>query len=108
MSARPFRTRYAIPLTICGDANRAALTGVCLLHRPTLVLLVDKTLSNKTDAEARVVAEAIVAFQFNTTKRGDSGLPLLNSMTIPCITMSDTRPAFYLVPVTRDLSDAVI
>jgi len=105
------RTRYIIPLTICGDANRAAQTDVCLLHRPTLVLLVlveEKTISNRTDAEAQVVAEAIAAFQFNNTKRGDSGLPLLNSMTIPCITMSGTRPTFYLVPVTQDLSNAVI
>ena len=105
------RTRYVIPLTICGDANRAAQTDVCLLHRPTLVLLVlveDKTLSNRTDAEAQVVAEAIAAFQFNNMKRGDSGLPLLDSMTIPCITMSGTRPTFYLVPVTQDLSNAVI
>jgi len=28
-------------------------------------------------------------------------------MTIPCITMQDTRPTFYLVPVTTALSDAV-
>ena len=105
------RTCYVIPLTICGDANRAAQMDVCLLHRPTLVLLVlveDKTLSNRTDAEAQVVAKAIAAFQFNNAKRGDSGLPLLNSMTIPCITMSGTRPTFYLVPVTQDLSNAVI
>lgn len=105
------KTRYVVPLTICGDANRAAQTDVCLLHRPTLVLLVlvkDKTLSNRTDVEAQVVAEAIAAFQFNNTKRGDSGLPFLNSMTIPCITMSGTRPTFYLVPVTQDLSNAVI
>jgi hypothetical protein len=29
-------------------------------------------------------------------------------MTIPCITMSGTRPTFYLVPVTQELSTAVI
>jgi len=28
-------------------------------------------------------------------------------MTIPCIVMIGTRPIFYLVPVTRELSDAV-
>jgi hypothetical protein len=28
-------------------------------------------------------------------------------MTIPCITMSGTRPTFYLVPVTLELSNAV-
>lgn len=107
----PICLRYTIPLTICGDASGVAQTDVCLLHRPTLVLLVvvkDNPLSGGTDAEAKVVAEAIAAFQFNNTKRGDIGLPLLNSMTIPCITMSGTSPTFYLVPVTQDLSNAVI
>jgi len=106
-----FRTRFIIPLTICGDPNRTAETDVCLLHYPSFVLLVlveDKTLYNKGDPEAQVVAEAIAAFQYNNTKRGNKGLPLLDSMTIPCITMSGTRPTFYLVPVTQDLSDAVI
>ena len=36
------------------------------------------------------------------------GLPALNIMTVPCITMTGTRPTFYLVPVTQELSDAVI
>ncbi|PPQ92889.1 hypothetical protein CVT25_010111 [Psilocybe cyanescens] len=100
------KMRHSIPLTICGGGNRAAQADVCLsLHRPPLVLLV---LANRADAEARVIAESIAAFQFNNTKRGDCGLPLLNSMTIPCITMAGTRPTFYLVPVTQDLSNAVI
>lgn len=58
-------TRYIIPLTICGKANRVAQTDVCLIHRPTFILLVlvdDKILSNRTDAEAQVIAEAIAAF----------------------------------------------
>ncbi|KIM45344.1 hypothetical protein M413DRAFT_338289 [Hebeloma cylindrosporum] len=29
-------------------------------------------------------------------------------MTIPCIIMSGNRPTFYLVPVTQELSNAVI
>ncbi|KAF8346555.1 hypothetical protein F5887DRAFT_1061156 [Amanita rubescens] len=32
----------------------------------------------------------------------------LNSMTIPCITMTGTRPILYMVPVTRHLSEAVV
>lgn len=104
-------TRYAIPLTICADSGRIAQTDVCLLHRPTMVLLVlieDKTLSNRTDAESQVIAEAIAAFQFNNQKREERGLAGLAAMTIPCITMSGTRPTFYLVPVTQELSAAVI
>lgn len=101
-------TRYIIPLTICGDGNRVAQADVCLLYRPSLVLLVLKTIFNKTNPEAQVVAEAIAAFQFNNEKRGASGLLPLNAMTIPCITMTGTRPTFYLVPVTQNLSDAII
>ena len=104
-------TRYAIPLTICADSNQIAQTDVCLLHRPIMVLLVlieDKTLSNRTDTESQVVAEAIAAFQYNNQKRGERGLVSLAAMTIPCIIMSGTRPTFYLVPVTQELSTAVI
>ncbi|KAF8952385.1 hypothetical protein BDZ97DRAFT_2083535 [Flammula alnicola] len=104
-------TRYIIPLTICGDGNQVAQTDVCLLYRPSLVLLVlveDKTIFNKTNPEPQVVAEAIAAFQSNNVKRRASGLPPLNAMTIPCITMTGTRPTFYLVPVTPELSDAII
>lgn len=107
---RILSSRYIIPLTICGDGSRVAQTDVCLLHRPSLILLVlvqDKTLFNRTNAESQVVAEAIAAFQFNNKKRESRGLAPLDSMTIPCITMSGTRPTFYLVPVTHTLSIAV-
>jgi hypothetical protein len=75
-----------------------------------LVLIKDKTLSNRTDAESQVILEAILvaAFQFNNQKREERGLASLVAMTIPCITMSGTRPTFYLVPVTQELSTAVI
>ena len=103
-------TRYIIPLTICGE-TRAAQTDVCVIYRPTTILLVlveDKTLFNKTNAEAQVVAEAIAAFQFNNAKRAARGQPVLEVMTIPCITMFGTNPTFYLVPVTKELSNAVM
>ncbi|TFK29010.1 hypothetical protein FA15DRAFT_691481 [Coprinopsis marcescibilis] len=106
-------TRYIIPLTVCGE-KRAAQTDVCIIHRPSTILLVlveDKTIFNNTpafDVEAQVVAEAIAAFQFNNGKRADNGRSILEAMTIPCITMSGTTPTFYLVPVTKELSDAVI
>src|ERR1700729_91980 len=35
------------------------------------------------------------------------GVPEARSMVIPCITMIGTRPIFYLVPVTQELSEAV-
>jgi hypothetical protein len=103
-------TRYIIPLTICGE-NRAAQCDVCVLYRPSTILLVlvdDKTLLNRTSAEPQVVAEAIAAFQFNNVKRAARNQLVLESMTIPCITMVGTNPTFYLVPVTKELSNAVI
>jgi len=103
-------TRYIIPLTICGE-TRAAQTDVCLVYRPSTVLLVlveDKTLLNKTSAEAQMVAEAIAAFQYNNAKREARNQHVLAAMTIPCITMVGTTPTFYLVPVTKELSDAVM
>lgn len=36
------------------------------------------------------------------------GLSTLDTMTVPCITMTGTRPIFYLVPVTQELGGAVI
>jgi len=36
------------------------------------------------------------------------GLHPLDTMTMPCINMIGTRPIFYLVPVTKALSDVVI
>jgi hypothetical protein len=84
---------------------------VCLIHNPTFVLLVlvkDKTLTNRTSAVAQVIAVAIAAFQFNNKMRMDHGLDPLGAMTPPCITMNGTLPTFYLVTVTTELSNAVI
>ncbi|KIM45343.1 hypothetical protein M413DRAFT_24568 [Hebeloma cylindrosporum] len=65
-------TRYAIPLTIGADSNRIVQADVCVLHRPTMVLLVlieDESLSNSTDAESQVVADAIVDSTTKTESR---------------------------------------
>ena len=104
-------THYIIPLTICGKANCVAQTDVCLIHHPTFILLVlieDRTLSNRTDGEAQVIAEAIATFQFNNGNHKEHSLDPLNAMTIPAITMTGTRPTFFLVPVTSELSNTVI
>ncbi|KAJ7487762.1 hypothetical protein FB451DRAFT_1225413 [Mycena latifolia] len=97
-------TWYTIPLAISG-ATRPAETAVCLLHRPTLVLLIVVEGSSTTDPCARAIASAIAAFQFNNDKRFEGGLQPLESATVLCITMSDTRPTFYLVPVTYALGN---
>ena len=100
-------TRYVIPFTMCGEANRVAQTDMCLIHRPTSILLV-QTPSNRTNAEAQVIAESIAAFQFNNRKRSERGLDPLDAMTIPVIPMTGTCPTSCLVPITLELSDAVI
>ncbi|KAH9970008.1 hypothetical protein BGW80DRAFT_623521 [Lactifluus volemus] len=102
---------FRIPLTICGDVRRTAQTDVCLLSRRSTILLIlqeDKTLFNGSDPEPQVIAEAIAAYQHNNTKRQKERLPTLDTMIIPCITMVGTRPTFYLVPVSRALSTAVM
>lgn len=103
-------TRYIVPLTVCGERHLAQIE-VCLVHRPSAVLLVlvkDKTLLNKISCEVQLIADAIAAFQYNNTKRAAMGQPMLETMTIPCITMVGTNPIFYLVPVSKELSDAVM
>jgi hypothetical protein len=72
-----------------------------------LVVQEDKTNQSGRKPEAQVIAQAIATFQYNNGKRIDLNLEPLESMIIPCITMVGTRPFFYKVPVTQQLSDAV-
>lgn len=89
----------------CADRDaQADVCPVCLIHNRGSVLLVLIQERTFGDAEARIVAEAIAAFQFNNERRYKP----LTSMTIPCITMFRTRPTFYLVPVDAELNKAVI
>jgi len=107
---RILRTHHIIPLSICGDNNKVAQTDVCLVGRRLTILLVlqeDKTNFTPSDPEPQVIVEAIAAYQHNNQRRKRMGLPMLNTMTIPRITMVGTRPTFYLVPVSRELSDVV-
>ena len=93
------------------EAGRPVEADVCLVHKQTtfilLVLIVDKIRADPTNAEARIVTQAIAAFRFNNKTRGYHGLDPLDTMTIPCIRMSGTCPIFDLVPVTKELSNAV-
>jgi hypothetical protein len=102
-------TRYNIPLTISGK-NKNAQTDVCLVDGRTMILLTlqeDKTLFSYSDPEPQVIAEAIAAYQYNNDKRERRDMATLDEMVFPCITMVGTHPTFYLVPVSRGLSDAV-
>jgi hypothetical protein len=111
------RTRHSIPFSICdsfsmyGKKDAQAQADVCLVDRRSamiLLLQVNTTLFSSSDPEPQVIAGAIAAYQYNNARRKRMGLHTLSTMTIPCITMVGTCPTFYLVPVTQQLSDAVI
>ena len=103
-------TRRTMPLIVCGK-RKPVRTDLCLIHPSSdlilLVLATDNPFTKRADAEARVIAGAVAAFQMNNKARADRDLDPLDTMTIPCITMVNTRPTFYLVPVTAALSEAV-
>jgi hypothetical protein len=101
------RSRYNIPLQTCGDPNRSARTAVSLIQFPsTILLVVQEDAASVCDPEPQVIAEAIAAFQFNNRTRARLGQPELDSMTIPCTTIIDTRPIFHLIPVAREENSA--
>ncbi|KAH9975094.1 hypothetical protein BGW80DRAFT_1300213 [Lactifluus volemus] len=105
---------HDIPHTFCG--YRTTRADVCLFHftSHSILLVVqvecDETTTNSESADPvpQVIAEAIATFQYNNRKRAASGLPILDTMTVPCISMVGTKPTFYLVPVTSQLSTCVI
>lgn len=105
-------SHFIMPLTICGDHLCDVETNLCLLDRRSMVLLIlrddEPIFNNLAQPEPQIIAEAIGAYQHNNRKRQTRGLPILDAMTIPCITIVGRRPTFYLVPVTKALSNAVV
>lgn len=103
-------TRFILPLVNCGDPDCIAQIDMCILHNPTaLALLVMVRERNITrDPEAEIVAAAIACFEYNNRRRELYGLSRLHKMTIPGIVMWHTCPIFYLIPVTEELSGAVV
>lgn len=101
--------RRTLPFLICGIYS-SALTDVCLMNDHEILLVVqveDRRLSFK-DPEPQVIAEAIAAFALNNKVRADSQrLPPLAAATIPAIIMVGTKPVFYKIRVTAELSTAV-
>ena len=101
------RSRYAIPLNICGEPTQTVQTDICLLHHASTITLLFQEDKSELGAESKVIAEAIASFQENNRNRIRLGKERKNSMSIPCITMVGTRPIFYVVPVTQQLCTAV-
>lgn len=104
--------RHRIHLRINGD-RRLAQTDLGLWHagkRIVLLLQENKShASRRDDPVAQLVAEAIGAFQENNEARAaHPTAPELDTMFFPCFTAVGTRPAFYVIPVTIALSNAVV
>jgi hypothetical protein len=104
--------RHSFPLTICGYTNRKVNPDICIITNhlmPMTLLLVQrkKLASGPSVPEPPLIAGAIAAFQSNNESRDKMGLPTLDTMVIPCITVEGTRPLFYKVPVTQHLSNCV-
>jgi hypothetical protein len=105
------RSHCSIPLVVqsysTGLLQKAAQTELCLVQGSSTILLVVQATVGVRDPEPQVIADAIATFQCNNRIRARLGVSELASMTIPCIAMNGTRPIFYLVPVTQELSQAV-
>ncbi|KAL6306112.1 hypothetical protein BKA93DRAFT_816502 [Sparassis latifolia] len=82
---RVIRTRYDIPLFICGGKNKRHLEQV--------------------DAEPQLIAGAIAAFRTMNMIRKPP--PPLQSKVMAGIILTGTFPTFYKIPVTVELVDAV-
>ena len=105
------RSRYNIPLHIRGEPMQRTQAGTCLVHyRIPLLLLVGHEYTNELssrDREPQVIEAAVAAFQLNNHSRSQLGMEMKDSMLIPCIVTVGTRPIFYIVSVTKQLSVAV-
>jgi hypothetical protein len=111
------RTRFdleldGISLSICDDSCEAEM-HVALVHSLSHMILMFVHLEKCTSVydedhpEPQLVAKAIAAFQRNNERRKGRALEPLDKMTIPCIAIVGTRPFFYKVPVTQQLSSGV-
>ncbi|KAF8514164.1 hypothetical protein JB92DRAFT_2789678 [Gautieria morchelliformis] len=111
------QTRYVgirkeLPVTMCGELKLAkADVYVMDLTKNTILLLVQantRIYNQGRNSLAQLIAEAIAAFQFNNWQRNQAGLPMQEEMLIPAIYLRGSYPTFYLVPVTQQLSKAVV
>ena len=108
---RIVRQRVDRPLFMCG---RRVLTkaDVCVINGRGLgdiILLVqeDKRHLKQLEPEPQLIAAAISAFQSNNTRLSEMGLPMLNQVTIPGITIFGTTPTFYKINITTTLVEAI-
>ena len=73
----------------------------------TLLVQEDKRHLEQLEPEPQIISEATSSFQSNNTRLSRMGLPTLNQMTIPGITIFGTAPTFYKINITTALVEAV-
>ena len=105
------RTHREIPMYICME-RRSATTDVCLLNAENEITLVVQEhkwhIDDTNEPEPQLIAEAIAAFAYNNFIREVVvGRPIHNQQIIYGIIMNATAPAFYKIPVSKQLADAV-
>ena len=108
--SRMAHTRADILLTICGQ-ERHTKTDVCIVDSKEVLLLVqeDKRWKESKDPEPQLIAEAIAAFQTNSTRTrilGQGHSPVVHKVMLG-ITLRGTFPVFYKIPVTIQLAQCV-
>jgi hypothetical protein len=103
-------SQRAIPFLTCGK-NSVAQIDVCVMDEDGMIMLLlqeDKRLTNMNDPEAQVIAAAIATYAFNNRKRErDLNIPVHQTITLPCLTMTGSMPVFYKIPITGSLLKAV-
>ncbi|KAJ7176643.1 hypothetical protein C8R46DRAFT_890208 [Mycena filopes] len=107
---RVARTHQELHFVICGESACATPdVSVVDLKRDDIILLVEQHqgFSGATEAYARLIADAIAAYQTNQTARIAASLPRLPSSVIPGIVMTGTFPTFCKIPVTEELVGCV-
>lgn len=100
--------RRALPLFICGVSSLAQ-TDICVLDDNEILLLVqeDERLLSLKDTEPQVIADVIAFAVYNKVRVVSLNLAPLATATFPAITMVCTRPTFYKITDTAQMSAAV-
>ncbi|KAF9481137.1 hypothetical protein BDN70DRAFT_976119 [Pholiota conissans] len=104
------RIRAPLSFALHGENEDSVLIDLCLIQlNTTILIIVEESLPvvDIDNPEARVIAKAIAAFQYNNRIRQNKGFDPLDSMTFPAIVTIGTVPVFYKIPVTRQLENAV-
>jgi len=118
---RVIQKDYDLPLFMCGRTVHA-LADVCLLipdmdnHHSDTILLIAKaspacssptTNASASGVEARLIAQAIAAYQSQNRTRGRARLSPTGQHIVPGLIMAGTMPVLYKIEVSGELVECV-